>query len=88
MKLTHNVCSGSSGIPLATPAVASCSVPQARMVVTYGPAKNLSVVVPMFMMEHYEDQYGSIDCRAEYSNFRKFEVDVKFDLAPPKPPGL
>ena len=60
---------------------------QARMVVTYGPAKNLSVVVPIFMMEHYEDQYGSIDCRAEYSNFRKFEVDVKFDLAPPKPPG-
>jgi hypothetical protein len=60
----------------------------ARLVVTYGPATDLSVVVPTLMMEHYEDAYDSIDCRASYSNFRRFEVDVKFDLAPPKPPGI
>ncbi len=55
----------------------------ARVVVTYGSAKNLSVVVPTSMMEHYENQYNSIECRADYSNFRTFEVDVKFDLKPP-----
>jgi hypothetical protein len=55
----------------------------ARLVVTYGPAKNLDVLVPALMLEHYEDQYDTIDCRADYSNFRKFEVDVKFDLKPP-----
>jgi hypothetical protein len=60
---------------------------KARVVVTYGAAKNLSVVVPEMMMEQYEDQYNSIECRAEYSNFRRFEVEVKFDVAPPKPPG-
>ena len=24
-----------------------------------------------------------LDCRADYSHFRPFEVDVKFDIAPP-----
>jgi hypothetical protein len=60
---------------------------EATIVVTYGRAKNLTVLVPTVMVEHYEGQFSSINCRAEYSNFRRFEVDVKFDIAPPKPPG-
>jgi hypothetical protein len=60
---------------------------EATIVVSYGPAKNLTVLVPTVMVERYEGQFSSINCRAEYSNFRRFEVDVKFDIAPPKPPG-
>jgi|SRR5579884_106216 len=60
---------------------------KARIVVTYKPAKTLPLLVPDLMLEHYDSQYDSIDCRADYSNFRRFEVDVKFDLALPKPPG-
>ena len=35
------------------------------------------------MVEHYETDYHTIDCRADYSNFRPFEVDVKFEIGKP-----
>lgn len=54
-----------------------------RISVTYSPAKNLPVFVPTVMVEHYESKYHTVDCRADYTNFRTFEVDVKFEIRPP-----
>jgi hypothetical protein len=59
-----------------------------RVVVTYSENKKLGMLVPNLMQEHYESENSTIDCRADYSNFRRFEVDVRFDLGPTKPPGL
>jgi hypothetical protein len=56
-----------------------------RIVVNYGMSKKLDMLVPSLMVEHYENDYNTIDCRADYQNFRQFEVDVKFDLGPTKP---
>jgi hypothetical protein len=56
-----------------------------RIVVTYGTAKKTQILVPTSMTEHYESMYHSVDCRADYSNFRPFEVDVKFEIALPQP---
>jgi len=55
-----------------------------RIVVTYGKAKNIDLLVPTSMIERYESPYHTIDCRADYSRFRPFEVDVKFEIAEPK----
>jgi len=54
-----------------------------RVVVTYGDSKDVPILVPASMVEHYESTHNNIDCRADYSHFRPFEVDVKFDIAPP-----
>jgi hypothetical protein len=56
----------------------------ADIVVTYSPGKNVQVLVPSLMTERYESSYNTIDCRADYSNFRPFEVDVKFEISEPK----
>jgi hypothetical protein len=53
--------------------------------VTYGTGKNVKILVPTMMIEHYDSRYNNVDCRADYSNFRPFEVDVKFEISPPKP---
>jgi hypothetical protein len=37
------------------------------------------------MIERYESLYTTVDCRADYSNFRPFEVDVKFEISLPRP---
>jgi hypothetical protein len=58
---------------------------KARVIVTYEPGKRVPMLVPSLMLEHYETEANTIDCRADYSNFRAFEVDVKFEIAPPKP---
>jgi hypothetical protein len=58
---------------------------KARVIVTYEPGKRVPMLVPNLMLEHYETEANTIDCRADYSNFRAFEVDVKFEIAPPKP---
>lgn len=55
-----------------------------NIVVTYGTGKKVSILVPSSMVEHYDSVYTYIDCRADYSNFRPFEVDVKFDIAQPR----
>jgi hypothetical protein len=57
---------------------------KARIVVTYAPGKRVQILVPSLMTEHYESQYNTIDCRADYSNFRPFEVDVKFEISEPQ----
>jgi hypothetical protein len=56
---------------------------KARIIVTYAAGKNLNVLVPTFMDEHYESEFNIVDCKAYYSNFRPFEVDVKFEIHPP-----
>jgi hypothetical protein len=53
--------------------------------VTYGAGKKTQILVPTAMTEHYESMYHTVDCRADYSNFRPFEVDVKFEIALPTP---
>jgi len=55
------------------------------ILVTYGTAKKVGILVPTFMSEHYESEFNTVDCRADYSNFRPFEVDVKFEIKPPEP---
>ena len=56
-----------------------------RILVTYGSAKKAEILAPVTMVEHYESAYNTIECRADYSNFRPFEVDVKFEISPPQP---
>ena len=56
---------------------------KARVIVTYKQGKNLKMVVPSLMEEHYESEFNTVDCQAFYSNFRPFEVDVKFEIHPP-----
>lgn len=53
-------------------------------VVTYAVGKKVAMLVPSLMIEHYESQYNNVDCRADYSNFRPFEVDVKFEISAPQ----
>ena len=65
--------------PYAEPAV------KARTVVNYSRGKVTDLLVPKSMQEHYESRGTSIDCLADYSDFRRFEVDVKFDFGPTKP---
>jgi hypothetical protein len=57
---------------------------RANISVTYGMGKKVQILVPVFMAEHYDSASNVIDCRADYSNFRPFEVDVKFDIAQPQ----
>ena len=56
----------------------------ADILVTYAAGKNVNVLVPVSMNERYESAYNNVECRADYSNFRPFEVDVKFEIAEPK----
>jgi hypothetical protein len=65
--------------PYASPRV------KADIVVTYGIGKKVKILVPASMIERYESLYNNIDCRADYANFRPFEVDVKFEISAPKP---
>jgi hypothetical protein len=53
--------------------------------VTYGTSKKVQILVPTTMIEHYESRYNNVDCRADYSNFRPFEVSVQFEIAAPQP---
>jgi len=64
--------------PYASPRV------NANIVVTYSPGKNVQILVPSLMIERYDSAYNTIECRADYSNFRPFEVDVKFEISEPK----
>jgi hypothetical protein len=56
-----------------------------RIAVTYDVSKRAKILVPTIMVERYESAYNTIDCRADYSNFRPFEVDVKFEIRLPQP---
>jgi hypothetical protein len=56
---------------------------RARIEVRYAEGKTVNMLVPTFMGEHYESAFNTVDCQAFYSNFRPFEVDVKFEIHPP-----
>ena len=56
-----------------------------RMTVTYVEGAKLSMLVPETMFESYLTRNFSIDCRADYLDFRSFQVDVQFDFNSPKP---
>jgi hypothetical protein len=56
-----------------------------RILVTYGMAKNVDILTPSTMVERYESLHHTVDCRADYSNFRPFQVDVKFEISAPQP---
>jgi len=56
-----------------------------RIVTTYGSGKRATILVPVAMREQYESAHNTIECRADYSNFRPFEVDVKFEISLPQP---
>jgi hypothetical protein len=58
---------------------------KARTTVSYTRGKTMDILLPHQMSEHYETSASTIDCLADYSNFRRFEVNVKFDFGPPKP---
>jgi len=58
---------------------------KARTVVTYAKGKTVDMLVPSQMVEHYSTPRSTIDCLADYSNFRRFEVNVKFDFGTGKP---
>jgi hypothetical protein len=64
----------------------SYSVPhvKARILVTYNVGRKTQLLVPEIMTERYESTYTVVECRADYSNFRPFEVDVKFEIAAPQ----
>lgn len=56
----------------------------ARIVVKYGKGKRAPILVPETMVERYESMYHTIDGFATYSNFRRFEVEVKLDIKDPQ----
>ncbi len=62
---------------------------RAQTVVSYKTNTKLEMLVPVSMVEHYEtDDSRKLDCRADYSNFHRFEVETHFDFGPqvPAPP--
>src|SRR5262245_51648235 len=57
---------------------------KARTLVSYTEGTRTKILVPKLMTERYETEYQTIDCTAYYTNFRPFEVDVKFEISPPQ----
>jgi hypothetical protein len=55
---------------------------QATSTASYIPSAQLEMLVPGVMEERYENEYHTIDARADYSNFQRFGVEVKLDLGP------
>lgn len=54
-----------------------------RITVTYSANKALGILVPDDMKERYETDDGVVECTANYSKFRSFNVDVKSDIQAP-----
>ncbi len=60
---------------------------QARTTVSYEQSAKLGMLVPSSLLEHYATNYGhTLDCRADYLNFRRFEVETHFDFGSRRPP--
>ena len=51
-----------------------------QAIVTYTENKKLGFYVPILMIEHYETGESYVDCRADYSDFRSFNVAVTVDI--------
>jgi hypothetical protein len=51
-------------------------------VVSYKQSAKLNMLVPDTMHEKYTTDFHRVDCEAIYSNFRRFETEVKLDIGP------
>jgi hypothetical protein len=51
-------------------------------IVTYKQSSKLNMLVLDTMKERYDSGFHRVDCLATYSNFRRFETDVKLDIGP------
>ena len=51
----------------------------------FGTSQTRTTTLVWRLTEHYDNEVSTIDCRADYSSFREFEVEVKFDLGPVRP---
>ncbi len=67
---------------------------RAQMIVSYAPDSALQMLVPAIMEEHYvvqgmkpSDGSRSVDCKAEYYNFHRFNVETKLNFGPRPPAG-
>ncbi len=54
-----------------------------QVTVTYSKQAGLDLLAPSLMIEHYEYGANIVDCKASYSNFRPFTVNVQFESKPP-----
>lgn len=54
--------------------------------VTYTSSADLGFLVPVTMVENYNQPHVTLECRAEYSNFHQFEVEVKLNTGAVGPP--
>ena len=52
------------------------------LIVTYKLSSKLSMLVPDTMEERYGSEFHRVDATATYSNFRRFETEVKLDIGP------
>jgi hypothetical protein len=58
----------------------------AQTIVSYRNDPRLDLLVPAQMIEHYDlNGLPVLDCQADYSNFHRFDVDVKFNFGPEEP---
>ena len=52
------------------------------LIVTYKLSSKLNMLVPDMMEERYDSESNRVDATATYSNFRRFETEVKLDIGP------
>jgi hypothetical protein len=62
--------------------VRSVATYKVSFVVTYKPSSKLNMLVPGTMQESYDSDFHHVEGTATYSNFRRFETDVKLDIGP------
>ena len=52
------------------------------LIVTYKQSTKLNMLVPDAMEERYDSEFHRVDATARYSNFRRFETEVKLNFGP------
>jgi hypothetical protein len=58
---------------------------EGRITVTYVQHKALGMLVPSEMTERYNTDLDTVDCTANYSNFRRFNVDISATIGTTPP---
>ena len=53
---------------------------QATVLVSYKDSPEMEMLVPSIMEERYETEYHSINARADYSNFKRFTVEIDTEI--------
>ena len=76
---------GATGRVLASTLATETATLRAQIEVTYGAEPAVDMLVPREMREHYSLKDGStIDGRATYAKFRRYQVKVEEKVGPPK----